>query len=603
MRFGKNPQRSGRDVTGVAHVDGSELRASDAVDSPAASPNPYVLQTRPGRMTGLSGIASPLVSAYSGIRDRRRHVAFGEGDFWERGSSVGVQQTLKGADGQAAGAVAVDTPSVTLLEARRAERARDRTPAGRGGELRRRALLAADVTGLLVACALVSFVVAEMNATAFAGAVAAALLLAASNVLLWCGVTAVAGLYRREEQRADLTVTDDVVPVVMNVSITQWAMLVTTTVTGAHVPAKVLIALWLTAVCFVLVGRTVARTLVRRQPQYVQNTVIVGAGDVGQLLGRKLTHHPELGLRLIGFVDDEPKSMRRDLVEVPVLGTPGELRELVRDYRIQRIIVAFSNESHRTELELVHGLRNLDVQIDVVPRLFEAIGPSVGVHYIEGLPLVALSPVRQMSLARVTKRLIDVVGATVFLALLSPIFLYIAVRVKRGSPGPIFFRQERLGQNMEPFELLKFRTMRTDTDDAPHREYVRSIMDTLEAPNHDNLYKLDRSDAVTEVGVWLRRTSLDELPQLINVLRGEMSLVGPRPCLPYESELCEPQHFDRFLVPAGMTGLWQVTARARSTFREMLDLDAAYARDWSLGLDLKLMLRTPFVIFGARGTA
>jgi lipopolysaccharide/colanic/teichoic acid biosynthesis glycosyltransferase len=156
---------------------------------------------------------------------------------------------------------------------------------------------------------------------------------------------------------------------------------------------------------------------------------------------------------------------------------------------------------------------------------------------------------------------------------------------------------------MEPFELLKFRTMRIDTDDAPHREYVRSIMDTSEAPNENNLYKLDRSDAVTDVGVWLRRTSLDELPQLINVLRGDMSLVGPRPCLPYEGELCEAQHLDRFLVPAGMTGLWQVTARARSTFREMLDLDASYARNWSLGLDLKLLLRTPFVIFGARGTA
>ena len=148
------------------------------------------------------------------------------------------------------------------------------------------------------------------------------------------------------------------------------------------------------------------------------------------------------------------------------------------------------------------------------------------------------------------------------LAVLSPLFLYIAWSVRRSSPGPVFFRQERLGKNMKPFELLKFRTMEVDTDDAPHREYMRSIMDTSQTPAANNLYKLDRGPSRDEVGRWLRRTSLDELPQLINVLRGDMSLVGPRPCIAYESELFEPHHLDRFLVPAGMTGLWQVTARA-----------------------------------------
>ena len=128
---------------------------------------------------------------------------------------------------------------------------------------------------------------------------------------------------------------------------------------------------------------------------------------------------------------------------------------------------------------------------------------------------------------------------------------------------------------MRPFTVLKFRTMVVDADDAPHRAYVESIMDTRAAPTSSNLYKLARPDAVTKVGRRLRRTSLDELPQLINVLRGDMSLVGPRPCLAYETALFEPHHFDRFLVPAGMTGLWQVSARANATFREALDLDAA----------------------------
>jgi lipopolysaccharide/colanic/teichoic acid biosynthesis glycosyltransferase len=134
-------------------------------------------------------------------------------------------------------------------------------------------------------------------------------------------------------------------------------------------------------------------------------------------------------------------------------------------------------------------------------------------------------------------------------------------------------------------------------DDRPHREYVREIMDPAVAPGVNNLYKLERPEAVTKFGLWLRRTSLDELPQLINVLRGDMSVVGPRPCIPYEIELFEPHHFDRFSVPAGMTGLWQLTARGHATLKEALDLDVVYARNWSLRLDLHLLARTFLVFF------
>ena len=156
--------------------------------------------------------------------------------------------------------------------------------------------------------------------------------------------------------------------------------------------------------------------------------------------------------------------------------------------------------------------------------------------------------------------------------------------------------------DMHEFTLLKFRTMREGTDDAPHREYLKQIMSVDALPSSNNLYKLERPDAVTRVGRWLRKTSLDELPQLINVVRGEMSLVGPRPAIPYELELYAPHHFERFVVPAGLTGLWQVEARAHSTFGEALELDVIYARSWSLGLDLRLLLRTPLLIFRKRET-
>jgi lipopolysaccharide/colanic/teichoic acid biosynthesis glycosyltransferase len=190
------------------------------------------------------------------------------------------------------------------------------------------------------------------------------------------------------------------------------------------------------------------------------------------------------------------------------------------------------------------------------------------------------------------KRTLDVVLASTLLVLTAPMIAFIAYKVKRSSPGPVVFRQKRLGMNRRPFEMLKFRTMVVDTDSAVHREYIRQTMDAGAAPTENGLYKLDRGSSVTRFGAWLRKTSLDELLQLWNVVRGDMSLVGPRPCIAYETEFFEPHHFERFLVPQGITGLWQVEGRALMTPREALDLDVAYARGWSFGLDLSLLLRT-----------
>ena len=148
-----------------------------------------------------------------------------------------------------------------------------------------------------------------------------------------------------------------------------------------------------------------------------------------------------------------------------------------------------------------------------------------------------------------------------------------------------------------PFTMLKFRTMYVGTDESVHRDYIRDTMAAAASPTSNGLYKLSRTDSVTPFGNWLRRTSLDELAQLLNVVRGDMSLVGPRPCLPYETEFFEPYHFERFLVPQGITGLWQVEGRALMTPKEAFDLDVAYARAWSFRLDLSLLLRTTTQVF------
>ncbi len=211
-----------------------------------------------------------------------------------------------------------------------------------------------------------------------------------------------------------------------------------------------------------------------------------------------------------------------------------------------------------------------------------------------------IAPSRRSVVSRRVKRAIDVVGATIGLVLAVPLFVWAAWRIPRETPGPLFYRQRRLGQNMQEFTMLKFRTMAADTDDAAHRAYIERAMSRENAPTGGELQKLDRVDVVTRAGRWLRRTSLDEVPQFINVLKGDMSLVGPRPCLAYETQYFSPRHYERFQVPAGITGLWQVQVRAYASFPEALEMDVMYVRHWSLGLDLKLLLRTPIEMLRQR---
>jgi lipopolysaccharide/colanic/teichoic acid biosynthesis glycosyltransferase len=274
----------------------------------------------------------------------------------------------------------------------------------------------------------------------------------------------------------------------------------------------------------------------------------------------------------------------------------------VDDQGVDRIIVAFSNDHHERTLDVMRSLEAVPVRIDIVPRLYEALGPAAQLDTIEGIPLVSLAGPMYDGLALRAKRVVDIVGAATGLVLTAPFFAFAAWRIRRESPGPVFFRQVRLGKEMREITVMKFRTMRTDVNLNAHRAYIEATMQAVLPPEHTGLYKLDQKWAMPPFGRWLRKTSLDELPQLLNVLRGEMSLVGPRPCLRYETEMFAPHHFARFRVMPGMTGLWQVTARARSTFREALEMDVVYATSWSLRLDLRLLVRTPLQLIRLKST-
>jgi exopolysaccharide biosynthesis polyprenyl glycosylphosphotransferase len=469
----------------------------------------------------------------------------------------------------------------------------------RRGWLVRRMLLLADLTAVVLAFVLAVGIFTTAPETVLRGSV---LLLATLPV--WVILGKLYGLYDGDEARAAFSTADELTGIFNFVTSGAWLLFVAGRLGGLLTPTfPHLIVFWTFAIPLVAGARALARYLCRHSVLYLQNTVVVGAGDIGQLIARKLLQHPEYGINLVGFVDVQPKKRRKDVEHVAVLGGPEQLSEIVPLLDIERVVLAFSKESNEEMVELVRSLRALDVQIDVVPRLFDIVGPNADIHTVEGLPLVGLSPVRISRSSRLIKRSVDLVGALLALLLTAPLFAVLAALVKLDSKGAVFFRQRRLGGEMREFTALKFRTMHADVDDAPHRQYISETMSASAEIGGNGIYKLEREDAVTAVGRWLRKTSLDELPQLINVLRGEMSLVGPRPCIAYETEHFAPHHFDRFLVPAGLTGLWQVYARGRATFGEALDMDVAYARGWSLGLDFKLLCLTPIALVRGKATA
>jgi exopolysaccharide biosynthesis polyprenyl glycosylphosphotransferase len=492
----------------------------------------------------------------------------------------------------------LDSHTLDILSRRRPWRTNSRTR----GWLVRRALLFADVAGLSLGFTLASVLFSTDTLHDRVGPGAESILFICS-LPVWVVAAHLCGLYDRDGQRTDYSTVDDLMGVFTVVTVGAWLFTSFALLTGIvkSNPSRTAF-FWAASIALVVLFRVIARTLCKRSPRYVQNTIVVGAGDVGQLAARKILNHPEYGLNLVGFIDPQPRERRDDLDYLTILGAPEELPDLIHLLDVERVIFAFSGEPHHEMLALIRALKALNVQVDVVPRLFEIVGPKVRVHTLEGLPLVGLSPSRLSPLSSRLKRTVDFTAALGFLVVTAPLFAYIAYRIRRDSPGPVLFRQTRLGQNMQPFTTLKFRSMRVDADQTVHREHIKSMMSAQAHAGPNGLYKLDRSDTVTPFGAWLRKTSLDELPQFVNVLRGDMSLVGPRPCIPYETESFLPHHFERFLVPAGLTGMWQVTARAYSSFGEALEMDVTYARGWSFGLDLRLLLLTPVTLLRRQAT-
>ena len=403
---------------------------------------------------------------------------------------------------------------------------RGRTTWVRGrGSLIRRALLLADVAGLLTALVMTELLFAGSGVSHDRVSLLVELLLFCVALPGWVIAAKSTGLYDRDEQRAESSTVDDLVGIFHLVTALVWLLAIGSWATGLASPVLPKLAtFWLLAVVAIAGARATARAWARRKPQYLQNAVIVGAGTIGQTIAAKLLSHPEFGVEVVGFIDSSPRAPRPGLEHLAVLGGPDELMDIVRLLDVERVIVAYGGETDESVLRLVRPLNSLNVQVDVVPRLFELVAPGHQIHSVGGVPLIGLPPARLSRSSQLLKRCFDIVGAAIGLALLAVPFALIMVFIKSESAGPVFFRQVRMGQAGRAFRIWKFRTMSKDAE-TQKVELAHLNKHALEGGD-TRMFKIRQDPRVTRVGRTLRRFSLDELPQLVNVLRGEMSLVG-----------------------------------------------------------------------------
>jgi exopolysaccharide biosynthesis polyprenyl glycosylphosphotransferase len=422
---------------------------------------------------------------------------------------------------------------------------------------------------------------------------------------LWLAAFAVAtfvllqvrGMYR---PRMRLRVLDDVRVLLTTTAVTAMAVLSLRVVfADSTLAGDQMVRLWAFTAAYLVAGRTAlswAEGRARRRGQTGIPTLIVGAGHVGRLTARRLLAEPELGLRPVGFLDKEPVD-DEEALHVPVLGSSWDLERVVAAQDVGHVVLAFSTAPHAVMLRVARRCEELGVAVSYVPRLFEQVGERVSVEHLGGLPLLSVERASPRGWQFALKYAADRVVAAFFVALLLPVLLVSAAAVWLSLGRPILFRQRRVGRDGRFFDMLKFRTMRAVVDQPVTAPALRLPPDT--APGG-----VEGDDRRTRVGTILRKTSLDELPQLLNVLAGQMSIVGPRPERPEFVELFRDRIYrypERHRVKAGITGWAQVNGlRGKTSLSDRIEWDNYYIENWSLWLDVRILVATARAVFDGR---
>ena len=344
--------------------------------------------------------------------------------------------------------------------------------------------------------------------------------------------------------------------------------------------------------CLLLIFHLVVRSLiqVRNRRSLQRRVLVVGSPRTAERLSEEFTRRSWAGVMVVGYVSDAHDAP----CSVPRLGTIDDTSKLVAERQIDEVIFALPPQQHERVAQLSLPLLQQPVMVHMIPGLLDLAFSRTPVDSVGGIPLISLRESALNESQRALKRIFDLGASAILLLLLAPVMLVIALLIKLESPGPIFFRQERIGENGRRFKMVKFRSMYQDAEKRWQEVARRDDQGNL-------IHKAEDDPRITKIGRKLRRTSLDELPQLLNVLRGEMSLVGPRPEMPYIAAEYEPWQWQRFRVPPGMTGWWQVNGRSGKPMHLNTEDDLYYIQNYSFWLDLRILLKTVFVVFRGQG--
>jgi exopolysaccharide biosynthesis polyprenyl glycosylphosphotransferase len=480
----------------------------------------------------------------------------------------------------------------------------------RRGFIYRRVLLLSDLLALVSAYGALVAVSAVADRSPYSVEEFA---LSAVLVPVWVLLAHAVGLYHLSERRVDHSFADELGPV--HVATTVWAwflLLASAAITAGPVQLLAPIVLWAAAIVFVLCLRQAVRLLVCHRTWFRQPVVVIGDRDDLDRVLPRILRHPESGLDPVGIVcispsgfsverlngtsDSQPEPRR---FEWNGAGhpAPDRLAKAITDSDVGRAIVAGWPESLAQRTDLVRALTNSGICVDLVAGEPEALFSTAVLHHVEGLPMLTVQAAPMTRTSLFLKRTLDVLIAGTALLVLTPFLAYVAIRIKLDSPGPVLFRQLRAGLDGRPFEMLKFRTMVEGADSMRPELRRRSI----EEKGYEGMLKIRDDPRITRFGARLRRWSLDELPQLWNVLRGHMSLIGPRPLPLDEARLAEDCLPARLSVRPGITGPWQVNGRSDIPFDDMVKLDYTYVTAWTMREDLRLLLRTVGSVLNHRG--
>jgi exopolysaccharide biosynthesis polyprenyl glycosylphosphotransferase len=412
--------------------------------------------------------------------------------------------------------------------------------------------------------------------------------------LLWPFTAFSIGLYRSDQLATWASAVSEIPRGFVAVLLITWPLFGVASVLNLDKVVALTFLTVLATAAFAGCARAIVRAGLHRAPDLRQRTLILGSGVVAGQVVKKLHNNAQFGLVPVGIVDDEVHDVGTP--DLPWLGRFKDLDAIIEAQNIDRVIIAFSRASHEELLESIRACRDAGVAIDVVPRLFEFLDGVRALDQVGGLPLLSIGAPMLTSASMAAKRGLDVLVSSLLLILLAPVMLALALAIKIESRGPIFFRQPRAGRGNTSFQLIKFRSMYVNA------EQRKKEFEGLNEASDGVMFKIREDPRVTRIGRTLRRFSLDELPQLFNVLKGEMSLVGPRPLIfPETAALDEVWHLRRLELRPGLTGPWQVYGRSQSPFQEMVRFDYQYVAGWSLARDIEILLATVPAVMSGRG--